>query len=136
MHVAQGDREIDQMLQRYGQRTPAFLDELGYLDSGLLAVHLTGGHSRGMQCVRVETAHGPMVLASDATHFHENFETGKLFPIVVDAEDMLNGFRRLKDLAGDPKRVIPGHDPLVRDYYPQAFADAGLDVRRLDVPRS
>jgi 5-methylthioadenosine/S-adenosylhomocysteine deaminase len=41
MHVAQGDREIDQMLKRYGQRTPAFLDDLGYLDEGLLAVHLT-----------------------------------------------------------------------------------------------
>ena len=41
MHVAQGDREIDQMLQRYGQRTPAFLDQLGYLDEQLLAVHLT-----------------------------------------------------------------------------------------------
>ncbi len=41
MHVAQGDREIDQMIKRYGQRTPAYLDELGYLDSQLLAVHLT-----------------------------------------------------------------------------------------------
>jgi 5-methylthioadenosine/S-adenosylhomocysteine deaminase len=41
MHVAQGDREIDQMLKRYGQRTPAFLDDLGYLDQQLLAVHLT-----------------------------------------------------------------------------------------------
>jgi 5-methylthioadenosine/S-adenosylhomocysteine deaminase len=41
MHVAQGDREIDQMLKRYGQRTPAYLDELGYLDDQLLAVHLT-----------------------------------------------------------------------------------------------
>jgi 5-methylthioadenosine/S-adenosylhomocysteine deaminase len=41
MHVAQGDREIDQMLKRYGQRTPAFLDELGYLDDQLVAVHLT-----------------------------------------------------------------------------------------------
>jgi 5-methylthioadenosine/S-adenosylhomocysteine deaminase len=41
MHIAQGDREIEQMLKRYGQRTPAYLDELGYLDEGLLAVHLT-----------------------------------------------------------------------------------------------
>jgi 5-methylthioadenosine/S-adenosylhomocysteine deaminase len=41
MHVAQGDREIDQMMKRYGQRTPAFLDRLGYLDDQLLAVHLT-----------------------------------------------------------------------------------------------
>lgn len=41
MHVAQGDREIDQMLKRYGQRTPTFLEQLGYLDDQLLAVHLT-----------------------------------------------------------------------------------------------
>ncbi len=41
MHVAQGDREINQMLKRYGERTPAFLAELGYLDKQLLAVHLT-----------------------------------------------------------------------------------------------
>jgi 5-methylthioadenosine/S-adenosylhomocysteine deaminase len=43
MHVAQGDREIDQMLKRYGRRTPEFLDDLGYLDEQLLAVHLTEG---------------------------------------------------------------------------------------------
>jgi 5-methylthioadenosine/S-adenosylhomocysteine deaminase len=41
MHVAQGDREIDQMLKRSGQRTPGYLDEIGYLDDQLLAVHLT-----------------------------------------------------------------------------------------------
>jgi len=41
MHVAQGDREIDQMVKRYGQRTPQFLANLGLLDEGLLAIHLT-----------------------------------------------------------------------------------------------
>jgi 5-methylthioadenosine/S-adenosylhomocysteine deaminase len=41
MHVAQGDREMDQMLKRYGKRTPAYLDQIGYLDEQLLAVHLT-----------------------------------------------------------------------------------------------
>jgi len=41
MHVAQGDREIDQMVKRYGQRTPAYLADLGTLDRQLLAVHLT-----------------------------------------------------------------------------------------------
>ncbi len=41
MHVAQGDREIDQMLKRFGKRTPAYLDQIGYLDDQLLAVHLT-----------------------------------------------------------------------------------------------
>jgi 5-methylthioadenosine/S-adenosylhomocysteine deaminase len=41
MHVAQGDREINQMLKRHGERTPAYLDRIGYLDRQLLAVHLT-----------------------------------------------------------------------------------------------
>ena len=41
MHVAQGDREIDQMVKRYGKRSIAFLDEIGYLNERLLAVHLT-----------------------------------------------------------------------------------------------
>ena len=41
MHVAQGDREIDQMVKRFGQRTPDYLADLGYLDRQLLAVHLT-----------------------------------------------------------------------------------------------
>ncbi len=41
VHVAQGDREIDQMLKRYGQRTPAFMAENGLLNDRLLAVHLT-----------------------------------------------------------------------------------------------
>ena len=41
MHVSQGDREINQMLKRYGKRSIPFLDEIGYLNSRLLAVHLT-----------------------------------------------------------------------------------------------
>ncbi|MCP5149576.1 MAG: amidohydrolase family protein [Ectothiorhodospiraceae bacterium] len=41
MHVAQGDREIEQMVKRHGKRTPAYLADIGYLDARLLAVHLT-----------------------------------------------------------------------------------------------
>ncbi len=41
MHVAQGDREIDQMLKRYGKRSIPWLDEQGFINQRLLAVHLT-----------------------------------------------------------------------------------------------
>lgn len=41
MHVAQGDREIDQMAKRYGKRSIDFLDEHGFLNDRLIAVHLT-----------------------------------------------------------------------------------------------
>ncbi|WP_324824179.1 amidohydrolase family protein [Sinanaerobacter sp. ZZT-01] len=41
MHTQQGDRETYQIEKRYGKRPVAFLQELGYLDESLMAVHLT-----------------------------------------------------------------------------------------------
>lgn len=98
-----------------------------------VTVHKVGGHSRGLQVVRVETAHGPLVLASDAAHFYENYETRNPFPLVVDVEDMLNGFDLLTKLAGERRLVIPGHDPIVRQKFPVAFENAKPEVWRLDL---
>ncbi|MBB5174271.1 amidohydrolase family protein [Texcoconibacillus texcoconensis] len=41
MHVAQGDREIEQMEKRYDLRTIPFLEREGFLNERLIAVHLT-----------------------------------------------------------------------------------------------
>ena len=100
-----------------------------------ITVHKIGGHSRGLQALRVMTESGPVVLASDAAHFYETFEMEKPFVIVADMEDMLKGYGTLKRLAGDPKRVIPGHDPLVLKRYPPLTAASAGSVHRLDVPR-
>ncbi len=94
-----------------------------------VTVHCLGGHSRGLQAVRVRTDAGWLCLASDATHYYENVFENKPFPIVVDLEDMLQGFGRLHRLASDPKLIIPGHDPLVRELFPQDVAD---HIYRLD----
>lgn len=92
-----------------------------------------GGHSRGLQAVRVKTRRGWLALASDASHFYENFLEEKVFPIVDDAAAMLAGFRRLRRLAGGTDLVIPGHDPLVRALYPQVLGDpSGAAIHRLD----
>jgi 5-methylthioadenosine/S-adenosylhomocysteine deaminase len=40
MHIGQGPREILQMKNRYGKRPVEFLEEIGYLDEQLLAVHM------------------------------------------------------------------------------------------------
>jgi len=95
-----------------------FYNGIGSVKPGV-TTHLIGGHSRGLQSVRVKTVNGYMCLASDATHFYENFLKGKPFPIVVDLEDMLNGFKLIKSLASDINFVIPGHDPLLRNYFPE-----------------
>jgi len=94
-----------------------------------LTVHCIGGHSRGLQCVRVRTQAGWMVLASDAAHFYENLYARKPFPIVVDLQDMLNGFDTLLRLASAPSLIVPGHDPLVRAYFAPGPAP---HVSRLD----
>lgn len=94
-----------------------------------LTVHCIGGHSRGLQAVRVRTQAGWMVLASDAAHYYENFVARKPFPIVVDMQDMLDGFDTLRQLASAPGLIVPGHDPLVRTYFGCAMAD---HIYRLD----
>jgi glyoxylase-like metal-dependent hydrolase (beta-lactamase superfamily II) len=100
-----------------------------------VTVHKIGGHSRGLQCVRVATTDGPVVLASDASHFYENFEKGKVFPTTVDIADVLAGYNRLLALAGSAQRVVPGHDPLVLQLYPALNSETEGIVHRLDVAR-
>ena len=100
-----------------------------------VTVHKIGGHSRGLQCVRVATADGPVVLASDASHYYENFEKGKIFPVTVDIADVLSGYQRLTALAGSPHRVVPGHDPLVLIRYPALNSATQGIVHRVDVAR-
>lgn len=94
-----------------------------------VSVHCIGGHSRGLQCVRVRTRAGWMVLASDAAHYYENVFARKPFPIVVDLQNMLDGFDTLERLASDRSLIIPGHDPIVRDLFAQGPAD---HITRLD----
>lgn len=94
-----------------------------------VTVHCIGGHSRGLQAVRVRTDAGWMCLASDAAHYYENVFEAKPFPIVVDLQDMLEGYKTLHRLASRGALIIPGHDPLVRDRFPQEGAP---HVFRLD----
>lgn len=85
-----------------------------------VTVHHIGGHSDGLQVVRVETARGPVVLASDAIHFYGNIHRKLPFPILYNLGDMMDGWTTIERLAGHPDRIIPGHDPLVCALYPRA----------------
>lgn len=98
-----------------------------------ITVHKIGGHSKGLQCVRVKTKRGYVVLSSDATHLYEHLDSGRVFPITYNIGDVLDGYQTLKRLASSRDHVIPGHDPLVTKFYPAAAT--GLDnwVVRLDV---
>ena len=84
-----------------------------------LTVHKVGGHTAGLQVVRVLTRRGWLVLASDASHFYENMETANPFPIVHNLGEMLEGYQRLRALSGGiDNLIVPGHDPQVMQRYP------------------
>jgi glyoxylase-like metal-dependent hydrolase (beta-lactamase superfamily II) len=97
-----------------------------------VSVHLIGGHTMGLQVVRVATRRGAVVLASDASHFYANMEQVRPFPIVWSVAEMVDGYRRLRDLAESPAHIIPGHDPLVLQRYPAPSGALEGIVARLD----
>lgn len=97
-----------------------------------VTVHRVGGHTDGQQVVRVRTRQGWLVLASDATHFFENFERDIPFPWVYHVGATLDGFRRLRELADAERLVIPGHDPEIMRRFPAASLEAEGIVVRLD----
>jgi glyoxylase-like metal-dependent hydrolase (beta-lactamase superfamily II) len=97
-----------------------------------VSVHLIGGHTMGLQVVRVATRRGWVVLASDASHFYANLEQVRPFPIVWSVGDMVDGYRKLRALADSPGHIIPGHDPLVFEKYGFPTKELQGIVVRLD----
>lgn len=84
-----------------------------------ISLHLIGGHSRGLQAVRAETAAGPLVLASDAAHFYRYLDDGGAFPLFADYPEVIDGYASLRALAGDSGVIVPGHDPQVLERFPR-----------------
>ena len=116
----------------YGERV-VFHDGDSRLMPGI-ELFKVGGHSRGLQFVRVATARGLVVVASDAAHYYESFEQDRLFGIVDSVAAMASGFRRLREIGGNASMIVPGHDPDVMVRYPAPTpADEGR-VAMLHVP--
>ena len=111
------DDVLDIVRGVYDKRV-TFYDGDAQLAPGIQLIHV-GGHTQGLQAVRVHTRRGWVVLASDASHFYENMETASPFPIVLHVGDMLQGYDKLVRLATSKHHIIPGHDPLVMQHYPR-----------------
>ncbi len=119
------------MVRRVYAGRVKFHDGDGAIAPGV-TLHHVGGHTLGLQIVRVATRRGWVVLASDASHYYANMEQERPFPIVYNVGDMVEGWRKAQALADSPAHVIPGHDPLVMARYPApAKALEGI-VARLD----
>jgi glyoxylase-like metal-dependent hydrolase (beta-lactamase superfamily II) len=80
----------------------------------------TGGrHTWASQYAAVQTRRGTIVLASDNAYLYENFEKRTPIAQTLDPAANLAAQDRIRALAGDLSRIVPGHDPAVFAKFPQ-----------------
>lgn len=71
-------------------------------------VRVVGGHTPGQSIVEVLTSEGPVILASDAMHFHEELLGEKLFQSMTD---LPKSYAVLDELRGmGAAHIVSGHD--------------------------
>jgi glyoxylase-like metal-dependent hydrolase (beta-lactamase superfamily II) len=98
-----------------------------------ISIHAVGGHTPGMQVVRVNTRRGQVVLASDSVHYYENLRAENPFPVLVSTIDYVKALRTVDGLADGPDHIIPGHDPMVLQHYAPPSPELSGIVACLDV---
>jgi glyoxylase-like metal-dependent hydrolase (beta-lactamase superfamily II) len=125
------DYVFDMIRQVYDNRV-VFVDGTAEIAPGV-TLHHVGGHTDGLQVVRVPTKRGWVVLASDASHYYMNMRTPNPFPLVYSVGDMVQGYATMEALADSPRHIVPGHDPLVMKEYPAPSKKAKGIAVRLDV---
>jgi glyoxylase-like metal-dependent hydrolase (beta-lactamase superfamily II) len=108
---AEADALADLVRLNYGGRVRLVEGEVSVLPG--ITAHWVGGHTAGLQIVSVDTARGPVVLTSDASHFYRNIERRDPVQIITSLPQMLQGFDRIDALAGSGRLVVTGHDPEV-----------------------
>ena len=106
----------------YGQRVKIIHGDREVLPG--IRVHRVGGHTAGLQIVSVQTARGPVVLTSDASHFYHNVETRQPVQIITSLPEMLTAFETIHELAGKEKLIVAGHDPQVSERFKEV--DKGI----------
>ncbi len=124
--------EVVAMVRNVYDKRVVFYDGDGEIVSGL-TVHHIGGHTAGLQAVRVWTRVGWLVLASDASHYAANMNEQRPFPVVADVTKMVDGWGKLRRLASAAQHIIPGHDPLVMKWYRAPAPELEGIAVRLDV---
>ncbi|MBW7950879.1 MAG: N-acyl homoserine lactonase family protein, partial [Pseudorhodoplanes sp.] len=132
LRIPFGVEDVVAMVRKVFDGRVIFHDGVDEIVPGI-TVHHIGGHSKGLQCVRVKTRRGYVVVSSDGTHLYSHLDEGRVFPITYSVGDTLEGYRTIRRLASSRHHVIPGHDPLVGALYPAAAPGLENWVMRLDV---
>src|SRR5256885_10730099 len=95
-----------------GKVEPQPADKDGFGD-GTVRILRTPGHTPGQQALLVRLKEkGPVILAGDAAHFHENYESNGVPGFNFDRAQTIASLERIKEIAKNLKAtVIIQHDP-------------------------
>ncbi|WP_308217621.1 N-acyl homoserine lactonase family protein [Paenalcaligenes niemegkensis] len=122
------------MVRRLFEGRVCFHDGDVELFPGITLIHI-GGHTKGLQAVRVKTRRGYVVIASDVAHHYAHLAQRRVFPVLDSVSAVLEGYDRVDRLAESRNHIIPGHDPLVASIYPPySEATKGWIVRLDEAP--
>jgi glyoxylase-like metal-dependent hydrolase (beta-lactamase superfamily II) len=115
-HVEASDIKQLQELAAAGRIT--FLEERQNTVIPGIEVHELRGHSAGQLAVVVEMPDGPVILASDATHYYEELELNRPFAVVENLTDMYRAYKTIRQwLMRKGAILVPGHDPDVMNRF-------------------
>jgi glyoxylase-like metal-dependent hydrolase (beta-lactamase superfamily II) len=84
-----------------------------------ITCYIGGKHTYQSQFVAVKTGSATVVLASDNVYMYENMEKHVPIAATLDADSNLRAQDRMKQIASNPKLIIPGHDPAVMKNFPE-----------------
>ena len=126
-----GKRDVKTLVGFVYEDRMRFLDDEDVVCPGVRSFILPG-HTTGQLALEVDTARGPVIVASDAIHLYSELETERPFPVFHDMGAMIMSYRKLKARAAHPDLIVPGHDADVTRRYPALAPEFEGKIMRLD----
>lgn len=123
------DTELNDLARAVDEgRATLFGDRYQVADG--IEVRKIGGHTPGQSVVLVRTSEGPVLLASDAVHYYEEYERNMPFVSATSLLDMYAGFDTIRALTedGTAAHLVSGHDPGTLSRFSRYDGPPGLDV--------
>ena len=136
-HHSVEDDELETLKRLVESGRVDFFDDQTQPAPGIEVIEV-GGHTPGQSVVKVDTAEGTVLLASDAVHYYEEMTDDMPFSSVADLVEMYDAFARLRSMlaSGEIAHLVPGHDPTTLGRFARAPGELGAFASIIGTPTS
>jgi glyoxylase-like metal-dependent hydrolase (beta-lactamase superfamily II) len=127
-HHSVDDDDLAHLEKAYADGRVTLFSDRHEVAPGIELIEI-GGHTPGQSAVLVQTSDGPVLLASDAVHYYEEYEQDRPFAFVADLVGMYAGFDRIRAMVADGtvRHLVSGHDPATLERFAPVTGElAGL----------